>query len=175
MPFIFEKTIQFLSVVLAALALFSSTAWAATIDYDVSFGATSATFQAPMGGGAVTGLSVTLGGVTFDTPEPITPPLYDPVANDISAAGSLFGYYLNSNAAPGCPINQCVLEFETAIDAVTPPAYAAFNTVVFAGIISGGFYIISPSDETMAVPLPATMPLLILGLMGLGFWRRKKA
>ncbi len=112
-------------------------------DYDVSFGATSATFQAPMGGGAVTGLSVTLGGVTFDTPEPITPPLYDPVANDISAAGSLFGYYLNSNAAPGCPINQCVLEFETAIDAVTPPAYAAFNTVVFAGIISGGFYIIS--------------------------------
>lgn len=171
-PSNFKKTIQLLSVALAAPVLFSSSAWAATVDYDISFGATSATFQAPMGGGAVTGLSVTLGGVTFDTPEPVTPPLYDPVTNDISAAGSLFGYYSNSITTPGCPVNQCVLEFETAVDAFTPPVYAAFNSVAFDGIISGGFYIISPSDDIPSVPLPASMPLLILGMVGLEFRRR---
>lgn len=173
MPLIFKKTTQFLSAVLAVPVFLSSPVWAATVDYDISFGTTSSTFQAPMGGGEVTGLSVTLGGVTFDTPEPLAPPLYDPVTNDISAEGSIFGYFLNSMAAPGCPVGQCVLEFETAVDDMTPPVYAAFNTVAFDGIIAGDYYIISPSDETTAVPLPATLPLLVLGLTGLKFVRRR--
>ncbi|UWQ13258.1 hypothetical protein K3556_09820 [Aliiroseovarius sp. M344] len=104
--------------------------------------------------------SIILGGVTFDTPDAAMPPLYDPIDNDIAAAGILFGYFSNSVAGPGCPVGNCVLEFETAIDNVTPPVFAAFNSVAFDGIIASGAYIITVAP----VPVPAGIVFLLTAL-----------
>ncbi|SEW11491.1 hypothetical protein SAMN05444851_1501 [Aliiroseovarius sediminilitoris] len=162
---LFSKTIsclipvKFLALLVAGvLALPAS---AATVTYDIAMGGQNTTFTAPMGGGAVGDFSITLGGVTFDTPDAAMPPLYDPVTNDISAAGSLFGYFSNSLAAPGCPAGECVLEFETAVDNVTPPVFAAFNAVAFDGLIASGAYIITVAP----VPVPAGLVLLLTALL----------
>ncbi|MCK8463827.1 hypothetical protein MUY35_08200 [Aliiroseovarius sp. S1339] len=146
---------------LLAVSLLATPVYSATVTYDIAMGGQNRTFTAPMGGGAVGDFSITLGGVTFDTPDAVMPPLYDPVDNDIAAAGSLFGYFSNSVAAPGCPVGNCVLEFETAVDNMTPPAFAAFNAVAFDGIISAGFYVITVAP----VPIPAGLVLLITALL----------
>ncbi|WP_371169045.1 hypothetical protein [Aliiroseovarius sp. 2305UL8-7] len=150
------------------LGALATEAQAASVTYDVAMGGQSTTFTAPDGGGAVADFSVTLAGVTFDTPDVAMPPLYDPVNNDIAAAGSLFGYFSNSVAAPGCPAGQCVLEFETAFGDGTPPVFAAFNAVAFDGIIASGSYIITVAP----VPLPAGLVLLLSALLAVGALRR---
>lgn len=155
-------------VALLVVWVLAAPATAATVTYDIAMGGQNTTFTAPMGGGAVGDFSITLGGVTFDTPDAAMPPLYDPVNNDIAAAGSLFGYFSNSVAAPGCPAGDCVLEFETAIDNVTPPVFAAFNAVAFDGIIASGAYIITVAP----VPVPAGLVLLLSALLLMLGYRR---
>ncbi len=160
---IWAKLLAFLTI-----SLLAAPATAASVTYDIAMGGQNTTFSAPMGGGAVGGFSITLGGVTFDTPDAAMPPLYNPVTNDIAAAGSLFGYFSNSIAAPGCPAGDCVLEFETAIDNVTPPVFAAFNAVAFDGIIASGSYIITVAP----VPVPAGLVLLLSALLVMLGFRR---
>ena len=93
----------------AALALAPTAAPAIT--WNIDFGSVATTFEAPAGGGAVTGLVVTLGGLEFNTPEAGgSAPVFDPVENHFEPiGGGLFSYFLN-------PAHSALLEFET-IDA----------------------------------------------------------
>ena len=159
-------------VALLVIWVLAAPATAATVTYNIAMGGQNTTFTAPMGGGAVSDFSITLAGVTFDTPDAAMPPLYDPVSNDISAAGSQFGYLSNSIAGPGCPVGNCVLEFETAFDPLIPPAYAAFNAVDLGTVFAFGYYEITVAP----VPLPAGLVLLLsalLAVVGLRTFRRK--
>lgn len=164
---------RFRLVSLALVALLATSIGSTAATFNISLGGQNTTFMAPMGGGVISNLSVTLGGVTFDTPNAGMPPLYSPLLNDISAAGSLFGYFSNSTAAPGCPVGNCVLEFETAFDNVTPPVFATYNNVVLGPVLTSGFYVITPA----AVPLPAGLLMILTALCGLAGLRlcRQKA
>ena len=146
---------------LFAVSLMATPAYSASVTYDIAMGGQTTTFTAPMGGGAVSDFSITLAGVTYDTPDAGSPALYDPVDNDISAAGSQFGYFSNSIAAPGCPVGDCVLEFENRADPLIPPVYAAYNTVNLGTVFTGGFYEITVAP----VPLPAGLVLLLTALL----------
>lgn len=150
------------AAVLAALvAMAPMTAQALTWNIDFLNGKTS-TFDADPGG-LVTGLTVSLGGVTFDTPEiGDSAPVYRLPTNDFRAFdGSKFSYYLGSS---GCAESVCVLEFEDRFDATTPPVWAAFPLIdgVPGAVFASGHYDISP------VPLPATAALLAAALAALG-------
>ena len=70
----------------AALALAPTAAPAIT--WNIDFGSVATTFEAPAGGGAVTGLVVTLGGLEFNTPEAGgSAPVFDPVENHFEPIG----------------------------------------------------------------------------------------
>ena len=148
-----------------ALALLPGAAGAVT--WNIHFGGFQTTFEAPAGGGAVSGLVAVLGGVTFDTPDPADPPFYNVASNDFSAEdGSIFSYYLGTD---GCPTAACVLEFENAIDDMTPPLWAAFplEMGIPGTVFASGHYVISPAGPS-PVPLPAPLLLIAAGLGAIG-------
>jgi hypothetical protein len=156
----------------AALALAPAAAGAVT--WNIDFGGFETTFQAPAGGGTVSGLVAVLGGVTFDTPDPVDPPFYSVASNDFSAEdGSIFSYYLGTG---GCPTAACVLEFENAIDDMTPPLWAAFplEMGIPGTVFASGTYVISSAGPA-PVPLPAPLALMAAGAVAIGLvgWRRK--
>jgi hypothetical protein len=142
----------------AALSLLPIAAQALT--WNIDFGSIATTFEAPPGGGPVTGLVVTLGGLAFNTPEAGgSAPLFDPVENHFEpVGGGLFSYYLN-------PAHSAVLEFETRVDPITPPNWQAFDPM--SGTLAFGHYEISP------IPLPAPIVLMLAAVGGLGLvrWR----
>ncbi len=158
--------------VAAAAVLLPAAAGAVTRNID--FGSYETTFEAPEAGGAVSDLVAVLGGVTFDTPDPVDPPFYNVATNDFSAEdGGIFSYYLGG---AGCPVLVCVLEFEDAIDDMTPPVWAAFTLEMgFPGdVFASGYYVISSAGPA-PVPLPAPLALLAAGLGGLMVLRRRGA
>ena len=144
----------------AALALAPTAAPAIT--WNIDFGSVATTFEAPAGGGAVTGLVVTLGGLEFNTPEAGgSAPVFDPVENHFEPiGGGLFSYFLN-------PAHSALLEFETRVDAVTPPNWQVFDPGLGGGPLAFGHYEISP------IPLPAPLVLMLAAIGGLGLvrWR----
>ena len=75
----------------AVLALLPAAAGAVT--WNIDFGSFATTFEAPAGGGAVSGLVALLGGVTFDTPDPADPPFYNVSTNDFSAEDGSICYF----------------------------------------------------------------------------------
>lgn len=159
----------------AALSLLSAPAEAAT--WTIDFGSVETSFQAPVGGGPVTGLVVTLGGVIFDTPGTgDEAPVFDPVSNDFSGAGGgIFSYYLSALVGSGCPSDACLLEFENRVDPVTPPLWAAFplEMGIPGGVFASGSYLIAPAP----IPLPASLGLMAAaaGALGLLAARRRRA
>ena len=146
----------------AALAL--APAAAPAITWNIDFGSVATTFEAPAGGGPVTGLVVTLGGLEFDTPEAGgSAPVFDPVENHFEPiGGGIFSYFLN-------PAHSAVLEFETRVDPITPPNWQVFDPM--SGTLAFGHYQISP------IPLPAPLMLMLAAIGGLGLvrWRGARA
>jgi hypothetical protein len=142
----------------AALSLVPIAAQAIT--WNIDFGSVATTFEAPAGGGAVSGLVVTLGGLEFNTPEAGgSAPVFDPVDNHFEpVGGGIFSYYLN-------PAHSALLEFETRVDPITPPNWQVFDPM--SGVLAFGHYQIS------AIPLPAPLLLMAAALGGLGLvrWR----
>ena len=150
----------------AALALAPAAAQAIT--WNIDFGSVATTFEAPAVGGLVGGLVVTLGGITFDTPD-LTgdAPVFDPATNDFSGeGGGIFSYY---SGVAGCPEALCLLEFENRVDPFTPPLWAVFPLAmgVPGAVIASGNYEISP------IPLPAPLMVMLAAIGGLGLvrWR----
>jgi hypothetical protein len=157
------------AVGLAAVVAIAPAA-AQAVTWNIDFGSVATTFEAPDGGGLVSGLVVTLAGVTFDTPDPDgDAPVFDPTTNDFSGeGGGIFSYY---SGAAGCPEAVCLLEFENRVDPFTPPVWAAFPLVmgIPGDVLANGFYEISP------IPLPAPLMLMAAAvgmLAGLGRRRR---
>ena len=133
---------------------------AQAITWNMDFGSVETTFEAPAGGGAATGLVVTLGGLEFNAPEAGgSAPVFDPVDNHFEPiGGGIFSYYLN-------PAHSALLEFETRVDALTPPNWQVFDPM--SGVLAFGKYQISP------IPLPAPLALMLTAIGGLGLvrWR----
>jgi hypothetical protein len=130
----------------------------------IDFGSALATFQAPLPGGPISGLVVTLGGVTFDGPAVgFGAPSYDPVFNDLSTPGpgGSFSYW---GGTAGCPEPLCVLEFEDRHEIGGDPPVWAANTESFGTVLASGSYEITPAP----IPLPAPLALLAVGLGALG-------
>jgi hypothetical protein len=157
-----------------------SVASAMTFQIDFLNG-TQATFDAPAAGGLISGLVMTLGGITYDREAPgFTPPSYDPVFNDFSdpGPGVTFSYWGSSVSDPTCPTPLCVVEFEDRNDDLVPPVWAA-NTVPFSTALGSGYYEITPVEGggngngggMSPVPVPAGVLLLASGLAGLGALR----
>ncbi len=155
------------AAVLAALVAAAPMA-AHAITLTIDFGTTATTFEADPGG-PVSNLSVTLGGVTFDTPQAGDgAPVYQAATNDFRAFdGSKFSYYVGGT---GCPEAVCLLEFEDRFDAMTPPVWAAFPLVngIPGTVLASGHY------EISAIPLPATVGLLAAALASLGLATRRR-
>jgi hypothetical protein len=149
------------SCVAVGLSLLPMTAQAVT--WTIDFGNVATSFEAPAGGGLVTGLVVTLGGLEFNSPEAGgNAPVYDPIENHFEpVGGGLFSYYLN-------PAHSALLEFETRIDAFTPPVWAVFDP-------QGGDVLASGHYEIAPIPLPAPLLLMAgaLGALGIVGTRRR--
>ncbi len=154
----------------AALAAFVAVAPMAAhaATWNIDFGSTATTFDADPGG-LVGNMTVTLGGVTFDTPEiGDSAPVYNLASNDFRAFdGSKFSYYLGT---AGCPQPICLLEFEDRFDSMIPPVWAAFPLVdgIPGSVLASGHY------EISAIPLPATAGLIAAALAGLGVVARRR-
>jgi hypothetical protein len=152
------------AAIAALLGLVPATAQALT--WNIDFGSVATTFEAPVGGGLVSGLVVTLGGLEFNTPEAGgSAPVFDPVENHFEPiGGGLFSSYLN-------PAHSAVLEFETRVDPVTPPNWQVFDPGLGGGPLDFGHYEISP------IPLPAPLMLMLAAIGGLGLvrWRGARA
>jgi hypothetical protein len=143
-----------------AAALLLAPTMAAALTWNIDFGSVETTFEAAAGGGPVTGLVVTLGGLEFNAPEAGgSAPVFDPVENHFEPiGGGLFSYYLN-------PAHSALLEFETRVDPFTPPNWSVFDPQG-GGVLAFGHYEISP------IPLPASLMLMaaVIGGFGLVRW-----
>lgn len=163
---------RFVVAVVMSLGL-SVSAIAAT--FQIEMASQTTTFDAPLGGGGITGFSIAIGGVTFDTPEAgALSPVYDAVENDIQGIGGLFGYFSNSLAGPGCAAGLCLLEFEDSNMGMPPKLWAVFPLVMGfpGGVIASGEYVITVPDAQ--IPLPAPAFLLIGGIAALAATRARR-
>ena len=151
----------------AAIVAFSAASNAITFEVDFSGGANTVigTFETPMGGGVVSNLTVTLSGVTFDTPNPGGGVLsYIPGADDFTYAGP-FASFLNSTAVPGvCAVGGCFMEIYPDPDPFVPGDYLAIDESL-TNIDAGTKYIINPVPIDAAVPVPASVLLLVTGVL----------
>ena len=148
----------------------------AAATYQITMAGQTTTFDAPLAGGAISNLSVSVAGVIFDTPQAGgLAPVYDPIENDIQGAGGLFGYFANSIAGPGCAIGTCLLEFEDSNLGLPPKVWAVFPLIngTPGAVIASGSYTISSIDGV--VPLPASVWLLGAGLAALTAFARVRS
>lgn len=149
----------------AAAALFvlaPGAALAVPALYDIDFsnggGTAIGTFQAPVGGGLVTNLMVTLDGVHFDTMDSATTNfVYDTALNEFTWATATPSF-TNSVAVPGvCAALGCDLTLFPDPDPLVPGDYQAIDANL-NNLGPGTKYSINP-NPTALVPVPAALPL----------------
>jgi hypothetical protein len=163
---------------LLAASLFAAGSGAATAASFSIFEAGTATFlgvfEAPSDGGALTSISVSIGGVTYDVLAPGgSAPVYDAADNDLTGAGGAPGWAGNSIAAGLCGAGECAFSVSPIFDFATPIPGEWHADRVFVPpadqiSLDLGHYEITMS----AVPLPAAGLLLMTSLAGLGFFGR---
>lgn len=146
------------------------------IDFSNGGGTAIGTFQAPIGGGAVTNLMVTLDGVHFDTMDSATTNfVYDTAINEFTWATATPSF-TNSVAVPGvCLALGCDLTLFPDPDPLVPGDYQAVDAN-FNNLGPGTKYSINPAG-TEIVPVPAALPLAAtgFGLLAILRARRKQA
>lgn len=157
-----------------AFAMGAGTANAATFNiFNISTSNLLGTFEAPAAGGAVTSMSVSVAGHVFDMlGTGSLAPIYHSASNDLSGTPGGIGGTTNSAASGVCGIGECVFTFERSV-LPTPGEWHVEKILPLSeqANITGGFYEIKMS----AVPLPASIPLLVgaLGLMAFVGRKRK--
>lgn len=172
---------KFSGLAVAVMLVCPTAAFPAT--YNVTMGGSAGTFDAPVGGGAITAFSILLGSTLFDTLTlGSSAPVYNPILNTLNGlfdvefrgAGQGTGIVTNSVGTAECPVGQCVLQLFDTIAGTQQPEYAALNTVTFQNIAFGN-YAIDPVPVTPPIPLPAPAILLAAACGGLAFAVRRKA
>ncbi len=163
------RSILFASALAAALP---GVAMAATyqVDFSVLGGlGVIGTFEAPLGGGPVSNLTVTLQGVTFDTQTSGGAFDYDPAQGDfVNYTG--FPGFTNSVAAAACGAGACFLELYPLPGDPEPGDYLAIDADL-NNIDDGTKYAILP---LLPVPLPPAVAGLAAGLGALLMLRRRR-
>jgi hypothetical protein len=145
---------------------------AQAVTWNIDFGIVQSTFEAPEGGGLVSGLVVTFGGfggLEFNSPEAgDNAPVFDPVENHFEpVGGGLFSYFLN-------PAHSALLEFETRVDPFTPPNWQVFDPQ-FGDVLAFGHYEITPGPAPIPLPAPLALMAAAAGALGLLGLRRRGA
>lgn len=143
------------------------------IDFSNGGGTAIGTFQAPVGGGPVTNLMVTLDGVHFDTMDSATTNFaYDLALNEFTWATATPSF-TNSVAVPGvCAALGCDLTLFPDPDPLVPGDYQAIDASL-NNLGPGTKYSINP-NPTEVVPVPAALPLAATGLAFLAVMRLRR-
>jgi len=130
------------------------------IDFSNGGGTAIGTFQAPIGGGAVTNLMVTLDGVHFGTMDSATTNFaYDAGLNEFTWATATPSF-TNSVAVAGvCVALGCDLTLFPDPTPAIPGDYQAVDEN-FNNLGPGTKYAINP-QPTEVVPVPAALPLVV--------------
>jgi hypothetical protein len=161
------------------LALSATAAPAATFNiFEAGTTTLLGTFEAPLGGGALTTASISVDGGLFNVLDGGTSaPVYDAVNNWITGAGDPFAGITNSVAYNTtdiamnpitCGVGECVFALTDSSGPGVPPEWAIIYLPGPASI-DFGFYEIQP------VPLPATALMLAGALAAFGAVRRCSA
>ena len=178
-------SLYFKSAAIAAFFLTASVpAEAAT--YNFTMGGSAGTFDAPLGGGLLTGISIMIGNTLFDTlgigaAAPVYTPLFNPLNSlfdiEFHGAGQPTASIFNSVGSAECPVGDCIMQIFDTGGGGSLPEFLVLNTVTFQNVALG-LYSIDPAPVVPPVPLPAPAWLLAFGLGGLGFaarWRSSRA
>jgi len=159
----------------AMLAFAASAASAVTFNlYSAGTQNVLGMFHAPMGGGAITSMTVTVGGITYDQLGTGTQaPQYNKATNDISGNGASLGAVFNSTAAEPCGPGNCAFSFYAIYDPLIPGEWYS-DKIAPAGkekSLSFGFYEI----KLAAVPIPASTAFLLTAIAALVLTYRRKS
>ena len=161
---------------LVLIAPFAALAVPAIYEIDFSNGGGTAigTFQAPVGGGAVTNLMVTLDGVHFDTMDSATTNfVYDTGLNEFTWATATPSF-TNSVAVAGvCAAFGCDLTLFPDPTPGIPGDYQAIDEN-FNNLGPGTKYEINPQPAAI-VPIPAAVPLVVSGVGLLALVRSRRS
>lgn len=153
--------------VLAALAGVALPASAATFRItDVGSSTLLGTFDAPTTGGVITAMTVSVGGVTYDTlGTGAIAPVYNAGTNDLGGFGGPLGAVFNSVASGICGVGECAFSVYPIYDFVTPiPGEWYTDKVAPVGeeqSLGFGFYSVAP------VPLPPALLSIVVALAAL--------
>jgi len=144
---------------------------------DVGSSVVLGTFEAPDAGGAVTAGSFTLEGGVFDTlGTGSEAPLYDAANNWVTGTPGGFGGFYNSvafntfdflNNPLSCGVGECVFSLTSSSGSPVPAEWHVDYLPNGGAPIALGNYTV----ETAAIPLPASVLLLLSGLGALGLRR----
>lgn len=144
------------------------------IDFSNGGGTAIGTFQAPVGGGPVTNLMVTLDGVHFDTMDSATTNFaYDTGLNEFTWATATPSF-TNSAAVVGvCVAFGCDLTLFPDPDPLVPGDYQAIDQNL-NNLGPGTKYSINP-NPTEVVPVPGALPLALTGVGVLAVLRARRS
>ena len=134
------------------------------------------TFDAPTTGGAITSISVSVGGVTYDSlGTGSQSPTYNAATNDLGGAGGVgLGAVYNSVASGICGIGECAFSFFPIFDFVTPIPGEWYADKVAPGqqqSLGFGHYRVVPA----IVPAPPSILAMLAAIAALaGLARRRR-
>ena len=149
------------------LAIVPGAALAVPAIYEIDFsnggGTAIGTFQAPVGGGLVTNLMVTLDGVHFDTMDSATTNfVYDTALNEFTWATATPSFTNSAPVVGVCVAFGCDLTLFPDPDPLVPGDYQAIDQN-FNNLGPGTKYAINP-NPTEVVPVPGALPLALTGM-----------